>query len=88
MTKNVLMMAQMATAKSLASLKAWILLCLVMLSTAGVNAQIGTPYAVWCQGNGTLYFTTSDIPFHPGTDETFDGQYITQAWGGDAVTKT
>ena len=88
MTKNVLMMAQMATAKSLASLKAWILLCLVMLSTAGVNAQIGTPYAVWCQGNGTLYFTTSDIPFHPGTDETFDGQYITQAWGGDAVTNS
>ena len=82
MTKKVLMKARKATAKSLASLRAWCLLCLVMLSAAGVKAQ--TPYAIWCEGNSTLYFTNSNETL--AANDTYDSQTITDVWSGDAVT--
>ena len=82
MKTNVLMKARRATVKSFASLKAWLLLCLVMLCAAGVRAQ--TPYAIWCEGNSTLYFTNSNVTFAAG--EPFYDQTITRVWYGDAVT--
>ena len=82
MKTNVLMKARRATVKSLVSLKAWMLLCLVMLCAAGVRAQ--TPYAIWCEGNSTLYFTNSNVTFAAG--EPFYDQTITRVWYGDAVT--
>jgi len=82
MKTNVLMKARRATVKSLVSLKAWMLLCLVMLCVAGVKAQ--TPYAIWCGGDNTLYFTNSNEAY--AADGTYDGKTITQVWSGDAVT--
>ena len=82
MKTNVLMKARRATVKSFASLKAWLLLCLVMLSVAGVRAQ--TPYAIWCEGNSTLYFTNSNETY--AVDGSYDGQTITNIWSGDEVT--
>ena len=82
MKTNVLMKARRTTVKSFASLKAWMLLCLVMLCAAGVRAQ--TPYAIWCEGNSTLYFTNSNVTFAAG--EPFYDQTITRVWYGDAVT--
>ena len=76
------MKARRATVKSWASLKAWLLLCLVMLCVAGVKAQ--TPYAIWCEGNSTLYFTNSNVTFAVGG--TYDGNTITNVWSGDDVT--
>ncbi len=82
MKTNVLMKARRATVKSFASLKAWLLLCLVMLCAAGVRAQ--TPYAIWCEGNSTLYFTNSNETYAVGG--TYDGNTITNVWSGDDVT--
>jgi len=82
MKTNVLMKARRATVKSFASLKAWMLLCLVMLCAAGVKAQ--TPYAIWCAGNSTLYFTNSNETY--AVDGSYDGQTITNIWSGDEVT--
>ena len=76
------MKARRATVKSFASLKAWLLLCLVMLCAAGVKAQ--TPYAIWCEGNSTLYFTNSNVTFV--ADGIYDGQTITGVWSGDEMT--
>lgn len=82
MTKNVLMTDLWAQLKSFASLKAAALLCLVMLSAAGVKAQ--TPYAIWCEGNSTLYFTNSNETY--AAADTYDSQTITAVWSGDDVT--
>lgn len=76
------MKARRATVKSFASLKAWMLLCLVMMSVAGVKAQ--TPYAIWCEGNTTLYFINSNETY--AVDGSYDGQTITNIWSGDEVT--
>ena len=76
------MKARRATVKSLVSLKAWMLLCLVMMSVAGVKAQ--TPYAIWCEDNTTLYFTNSTETY--AANGTYDSQTITQVWSGDEVT--
>ena len=76
------MKARRATVKSFASLKAWLLLCLVMLCAAGVKAQ--TPYAIWCEDNTTLYFTNSNETYAAGG--TYDGQSITTVWSGTEVT--
>ena len=76
------MKARRATVKSFASLKAWMLLCLVMLSVVSAKAQ--TPYAIWCEGNSTLYFTNSNVTYAVGG--TYDGNTITNVWSGDEVT--
>ena len=82
MKTEELMKARRATVKSLVSLKAWMLLCLVMLCAAGVKAQ--TPYAIWCEENGTLYFTNSTKTYAQG--DTYNGQTITTIWSGNKVT--
>ena len=76
------MKARRATVKSLVSLKAWMLLCLVMLCAAGVKAE--TPYAIWCEGNSTLYFANSNETYAAGG--TYNGEPITKVWSGDQVT--
>ncbi len=77
------MKAQRATVKSLVSLKAWMLLCLVMLCAAGVKAQ--TPYAIWCADNATFYFVNSERPYCAGG--VYDGTNITMVWSGEQVTE-
>ena len=81
MKTEELMKARRTTVKSWASLKAWMLLCLVMLCAAGVKAQ--TPYAIWCEENGTLYFTNSTKTYAQG--DTYYGYTISNVWSGDAV---
>lgn len=46
-----------------------------------------TPYAVWCAGNSTLYFTISSVPLAVGQTYAgmFDGQETTQLWSGNDV---
>ena len=78
------MKARRATVKSFASLKAWLLLCLVMLSVAGVKAQ--TPYAIWCYDNATFYFVNSERAYRAG--DVYDGKFITRVWSGEQVTET
>lgn len=43
-------------------------------------------YAVWCEGNGTLYFLKSEELLQAGG--TYDGQTITKVWKGKEVTAT
>lgn len=43
-------------------------------------------YAVWCEGNTTLYFLTSSEAISKG--ETYDGQSVTAIWSGADVTKS
>ena len=76
------MKARKATEKSLASFRALSLLCLVMLSAAVMKAQ--TPYAIWCEGNSTLYFTNSNETYAAGG--TYEGKTITAVWSGGDVT--
>ena len=40
-----------------------------------------TPYAIWCDGNKTLYFAYTKDVINGG--DTFDGQAITTLWSGD-----
>ena len=44
------------------------------------------PYVIWCEGNGTLYFTNPVHQYQVG--ETFEGQEVTAVWRGDALTDT
>jgi len=41
------------------------------------------PYAVWCAGNKTLYFLTSETAIEAGA--THDGQTVTNVWPGAAA---
>ena len=41
-------------------------------------------YAVWCEGNSTLYFLASKVSLSAG--EVYDGQKITAVWYGPDVT--
>lgn len=84
MTKNGLMSGIIAQLKSFASTKAVALLCLVMLNVVGAKAQTKTPYAIWCESNGTLYFTNSTRTYSEGG--TYDSKKITKVWSGDEVT--
>lgn len=43
-------------------------------------------YAVWCEGNTTLYFLNSEDALAEGG--TYDGQTITKVWKGNDVTKS
>ena len=70
--------------RSFASLKAWMLLCLVMLCAAGVRAQ--TPYAIWCADNATFTFVNSAKAYVDGG--VYDGTIITKVWSGEQVTET
>lgn len=45
-----------------------------------------TPYAIWCNGNKTLYFATSDISLTEGS--AWHDTTITKIWSGNNVTKT
>ena len=45
-----------------------------------------TPYAVWCAGNKTLYFTNTPETLAPG--DAFDGQEITAVWSKTDVTNS
>jgi surface protein len=42
------------------------------------------PYAIWCEGNKTLYFHSSDNPM----GATYDGQTVTALWSGGNVVST
>jgi surface protein len=44
-----------------------------------------TPYAIWCEGNKTLYFDY--IAQELAAGDTYDGQIITAVWSGEDVTK-
>ncbi len=44
------------------------------------------PYALWCEGNTTLYFVSSSTELKRGG--TFDGQTITNVWSGETLTNT
>ena len=76
MKNDVLLKARRATVKSFASLRAMALLCLVMLSVAGVKAA--TAYAIWCQDNSTFYFTYSSEEY--AVNGKYDNQTITAVW--------
>lgn len=45
-----------------------------------------TPCAIWCDGNKTLYFATSEINLAVGS--AWDNTTITKIWKGNDVTKT
>ena len=62
-----------------------VLVCLLAFKATNLYAQTETPtpYAIWCAGNKTLYFTyTTDALAVEGT---YDGQEITNIWSGDYV---
>ena len=42
-----------------------------------------TAYAIWCQGNKTLYFDYTTTSITAGS--TYDGQTVTSVWSGDDV---
>jgi len=44
------------------------------------------PYAVWCEGNTTLYFLTSTESLAEGG--TYKGQTITKVWSGKDITES
>ena len=44
------------------------------------------PYAVWCEGNTTLYFLTSTETMAEGG--TYKGQTITKVWSGKDITES
>ena len=44
------------------------------------------PYAVWCEGNTTLYFLTSTEVLAEGG--TYNGQTITKVWSGKDITES
>ena len=46
----------------------------------------GTPYAVWCEGNSTLYFLSSNTELKVGG--TYNGQTISGLWSGETVTNS
>ena len=55
--------------------------------TKGYFTQPDTKvYALWCSGNATLYFITSESAIHQG--DTYNGQTITYLWNGNDVIKT
>lgn len=43
-------------------------------------------YALWCEGNASLYFLTSDEPFNVG--DLYNGQTISMVWKGSEITET
>ena len=45
-----------------------------------------TPYAIWCEGNTTLYFLESIESMSVGN--AYDGQTITQVWSGIDIMET
>ena len=45
-----------------------------------------TPYAIWCEGNTTLYFLSSIE--YKSAGNIYDGQTITHVWSGTDVTET
>ena len=49
-------------------------------------SSVVTPYAIWCDGNKTLYFATSNISLTEGSG--WDTTTITKIWKGNDVTKT
>lgn len=51
-----------------------------LLPTAGEL----TPYAIYCQGNQTLYFTNTDQSVQIGSE--WDGQSVTSFWHGEQLT--
>ena len=53
----------------------------VTLSTADP-----APYAIWCNGNKTLYFVTTNT--NPTAGTYWGGNLITNIWSGNDVTKT
>ena len=53
----------------------------VTLSTAD-----SAPYAIWCNGNKTLYFVTTNT--NPTAGTYWGGNLITNIWSGNDVTKT
>ena len=62
----------------------WILAMFFFVAFFSLSAQI--PYAIWCSGNHTLYFTFTGKEYKSGG--TFDGQYITNVWKGNAVVES
>ena len=85
MSKNVFANVLKRTWKPFASPKAVALLCILVMWVMGAKAQ-QTPYVIWCEDNGTLYFTNSTKTNAQGG--TYDGQTITGVWSGDAVTNS
>ena len=49
-----------------------------------ITGGTSVPYAIWCEGNRTLYFDYSDQRISMG--DTYDGQTVTRVWSsGDVV---
>ena len=84
MPKNVLMTDLRVKLKSFASAKVMALLCLLVLSVVSAKAQ--TPYVIWCEDIGTLYFTNSTETYAQGGN--YEDHAITAVWSGDDVTKS
>ena len=84
MPKNVLMTDLRVQLKSFASAKVMALLCLLVLSVVSAKAQ--TPYVIWCEDIGTLYFTNSTETYAQGGN--YEDHAITAVWSGDDVTKS
>ena len=51
-----------------------------------LNDVVEKPQVIWCEGNTTLYFINSETIYDAG--DTYDGQTVTNAWSGYAVTAT
>ena len=65
-------------------MKKLLLTFLFLLSVIVGKAQ--TPYAIWCEGNTTLYFTADGNNYTPGG--TYNGQTITNVWSGNYITQS
>ena len=57
----------------------------VLMLLVGTISAHAEAYVLWCEGNTTLYFLSSNETLAPG--DTHDGQTITKVWSGTAVTE-
>ncbi len=51
-----------------------------------ITGGISVPYAIWCEGNRTLYFDYSDQRISMGDE--YDGQTVTKVWSSGDVVNT
>ena len=56
----------------------------IFSSPSGPSNKVA--YAIWCEGNKTLYFDYADTGRSVG--KTYDGQTITSVWSGNSVVNT
>ena len=65
-------------------MKKLLLTLLLMISAIYIQAQ--TPYAIWCEGNSTLYFINDSKNYKAG--DIYKSQTITEVWNGNTITNS